>query len=326
MFRRVGLWCSLGLLGGWAPCLGLAQAEGPPAVAVFDIKNRKSVLGPESLDRLGDYLAVRLAATGAFRVVPRAKLREQLAKKKVESYQDGFDRRFQVELGTEVAAQKTVAAQVMLVGAECVLTATLYDLKAAASDTAGICSGPCTEEGIKQSIDSVAAQLSGKGQLPDAWRMSPDLISAKGLELKVWTDRGPSGAYLQGEQVFVFLQANRDCFVRLIYEQVDGTRVQIFPNAFYNDYRIRGQKVWSVPGVNDNFEFEVSPPFGLERITAYASTEPFPAPEGTVTDAGMLVIDERVENRAILVKKAREQTATATASVTTAPRKTPGRP
>lgn len=313
----------------WAVIAGLvcglvtASAAGgdKPVVAVFDIKNRKVKVAKDSLKRLGDYLATRLAATGAFRIVPREELKNQLVKKKLESYQETFDQRVQVELGAELAAQKTLATQVMPMGAKCVVSSTLYDLKHATSESAGIASGACDEDGLKRSIDSVAAQIAGRGAMPSAWKMTEKMRKANGLVLKVWTDRGDSGAYLEGDQLFVFVQANRDCHLRLVYEQVDGTKVQIFPNAFYKDNRIKGGMVWAVPGVHDNFEFLVAPPFGQEKITAYAALNAFKPIEGTVLDNGLTVIDGDPAPRGITAKGKKIKPVVAGAAVTTAPRK-----
>lgn len=320
---RAGLRTRVAVVAGLVGCLIAASAAAgdKPVVAVFDIKNRKVEVAKETLGRLGDYLAARLTATGVFKIVPRAELKKKLVQKKLESYQEGFDQRVQVQLGAELAAQKTLATQVMPMGGECVVTSTLYDLKLATSEKAGIASGACDEAGLKRSIDSVSSQVAGRGAMPDAWKMTEEMRKANGLVLKVWTDRGDQGAYLEGDQLFVFVQANRDCHLRLVYEQVDGTKVQIFPNAFYKDNRIKGGMVWAVPGVHDNFEFLIAPPFGQERITAYAALHDFKPIEGTVLDNGLTVIDGDPAPRGITAKGKKIKPVVAGAAVTTAPKK-----
>ena len=302
--------------------LQAVSAEADPVVAVFDIKNRAAKISKESLAKLGDYLSTRLAGTGKFKVVPRADIQKKLQKERLASYKERYDQKFQIELGKQVAAQKTVASQLMAIAGKCVLTSNLFDLKQNIAERAGIAEGACDEAGIKRSIDAVAAQLSGTGQLQGQFDQTKGASKSE-LVVKLWTSRGDSGAYLEGEQLFVFMQANRDCFVRLVYYQVDGTEVQIFPNALHGNYWIRGGMVWSIPGVHDDFEFIVTPPFGAESITAFASTEAFPSSKGTVTEAGLKVLTQAMEStykRAISMRKTKALDTKASATVTTAPR------
>jgi hypothetical protein len=298
------------------------QAESNPVVAVFDIKNRAAKISKESLVKLGAYLSTRLAGTGKFKVVPRADIQKKLQKERLASYKERYDQKFQIELGKQVAAQKTVASQLMPIAGKCVLTSNLFDLKQNIAERAGIAEGACDEAGIKRSIDVVAAQLAGTGQLQGRFDMTRGM-SKRELVIKLWTERGDSGVYFEGEQLFVLLQANRDCFVRLVYTQVDGSEVQIFPNALTGNYWIRGGLVWPIPGVHDDFEFIVTPPFGAESITAYASTAAFPSPKGTVTESGLKVLSESMDStykRAISMRKRKALDTKVSASLTTAPR------
>ena len=50
--------------------------------------------------------------------------------------------------------------------------------------------------------------------------------------------------------------------------------VQILPNPYRNENYFQGGAVYEIPSGNDRFDLEISPPFGKENITVYASTSP----------------------------------------------------
>jgi len=144
-------------------------------------------------------------------------------------------------------------------------------------------------------IEVDAAALKAKGLTLAPKNVSQELLEppvaeTPELQVRLWTDRGDGGVYREGERLYVYLKANRDCYVRLLYTQADGTNVQIFPNAYDRDNKIVKDKVYVVPNKDDPFEFEITAPFGAELLQAFASTEPLPALEGQPTDSGMTVL------------------------------------
>lgn len=146
-------------------------------------------------------------------------------------------------------------------------------------------------------------------------------VPASDLQVNVQLDRGDGGIYHRGEPLHLFLKANRDCYVRVVYQQVDGTRVQILPNQFQRTGRLDAGVATRIPGEGSGFELRVSEPFGSEIVQVFASTEPFDlgeaAPEGPFTrlDASLQTMTRQF--RGIRVEKARALTAEATAVVNT---------
>ncbi|RKY62610.1 MAG: hypothetical protein DRP95_01120, partial [Candidatus Latescibacterota bacterium] len=112
----------------------------------------------------------------------------------------------------------------------------------------------------------------------------------KGIKLALWTDKGRKPAYQEGEQMVVFLKADRDCYVQLIYHDAEGRDFLIFPNKFRRDNFVKAGKVYEIPGPGDRFRFTVSPPFGTEVLKAFASTEPIPTPQGRFVGGGLLLM------------------------------------
>jgi len=150
-------------------------------------------------------------------------------------------------------------------------------------------------------------------------------VAPSELKINLQIDRGDGGIYRQGEPLHLFLRASRDCYVRVVYQQVDGTKVQVFPNQFHPDYRVRKGELTRIPAEGDGFELRVSEPFGSEIVKVFASTEPFElAPEATVPTGPFARLDASVQAmttrfRGIQVQKAKVHTAEASAVVNTVP-------
>jgi len=137
----------------------LAREDGrKPIVVVFEIEDRSKKLGRATLENLTDYLG-SLLSKGGFQVVPREHVRERLKDAKKESYKTCYDQACQIELGRELAAQKSLASQVLRLGSRCKVTVNLYDLKKAASEKAGTASGGCSEDDIVASLEAAAKSL-----------------------------------------------------------------------------------------------------------------------------------------------------------------------
>jgi len=100
-------------------------------------------------------------ARKGFKVVPRSQLRERLTEAKKGTYKECYEESCQIEVGKELAAQKSLASQVLKIGKQCKVTVNLFDLKTAASDGAGAGSGDCDEDGVVKSLEDAVGDLFG---------------------------------------------------------------------------------------------------------------------------------------------------------------------
>lgn len=150
-------------------------------------------------------------------------------------------------------------------------------------------------------------------------------VEPSDLKINLQLDRGDGGIYRQDERLYLFLRTSRDCYVRVIYQQVDGTKVQVFPNQFHPDYRIRKEEVTRIPGEGDRFDLRVSEPFGCEIVKVFASTEPFElAPAATAQEGPFARLDSSLQAmtshfRGIRVQRSTALSAEASAVVNTVP-------
>jgi len=142
----------------------LAGPEGAPIVAVFEIEDQTKKLSAAAIQLLTSYLSTKLAEGGTFRLVPSSQLKERLTKVKVESLKKGcYDEKCQIELGRELAAQKTLSTQIVQLDAQCVVMSTLFDLKLATSERSSAEKGGCKQDELVTALDRVAAALKQQG-------------------------------------------------------------------------------------------------------------------------------------------------------------------
>jgi hypothetical protein len=91
------------------------------------------------------------------------------------------------------------------------------------------------------------------------------------LHVRLWTDKKE---YKSGEKMRIYIKGNKPFYARVIYKDAAGEMVQILPNPYRNENYFQGGVIYEIPSGNDKFDLEISPPFGAENITVYASTSP----------------------------------------------------
>lgn len=100
------------------------------------------------------------------------------------------------------------------------------------------------------------------------------------VSLRAWTDQGGRALYRNGASMTVFVRSDRDRYIRLVYHDVEGNTIQLYPNEFSDQGFIRAGETKTIPGPNDAFKFVTSAPFGAEVLKVYASAAPFPVISG----------------------------------------------
>lgn len=104
------------------------------------------------------------------------------------------------------------------------------------------------------------------------------------LKVEVWVDR-PDGIYYKGDSIKIFVRANKDCYIQLVYYDAQGNAILVFPHKKEWNNKIEGGKIYKVPG-----DFVIQPPFGREILKVFASEKPFPLPRGK-EQYGLILID-----------------------------------
>jgi len=158
---------SLGISG--ATCLSLilvvlsgslALAQTKPIVAVFDLETGNLKLSGQVVGALADFMSAELASSGVYSVVPRDQVKQRMLQQKKKSYRKCFDENCQIEIGRELAAQKSLSSKVIRLGKKCVVTLTLFDLRKSTTERAVTSKGACSEEALLQTLEKAVADLT----------------------------------------------------------------------------------------------------------------------------------------------------------------------
>lgn len=139
----------------------------PPVVAVFGIRDSASVLSSTERERLARYLSARMAEGGRYLVVPESDLQQAIRAQKKESYEACYEEACQIEIGRELAAEKTFVTEIVRLGDSCAVTSVLFDLKRAASEQAATERGACNLNALVRSVEALTSRLLGKAEAGD---------------------------------------------------------------------------------------------------------------------------------------------------------------
>jgi hypothetical protein len=125
--------------------------------------------------------------------------------------------------------------------------------------------------------------------------------------LKVATNKKEGEPFVEGERLIIYVESERDAYLKLDYYTAEGKVVHLVPNVFTQEARIQGGQKYSFGDEGAAAEFKISPPFGKETIKALASTVPF---DSAMTEADQVseaaVYLAKVQN--ILKAKAKDAT------------------
>ncbi len=92
--------------------------------------------------------------------------------------------------------------------------------------------------------------------------------------LKVWTNK-PDGRFVEGNRLIIYVQSERDAYLKLDYFQADGTVAHLVPNMFRGQAFIGAGKTYSFGDEASPEHFIVQEPYGAEVVKAIAGIRPF---------------------------------------------------
>lgn len=179
MPRALGLF----LAASFGLCWPAVALTPPPVVAVFELRDAQDRLSAEERSQITRYFRVKLTERASFPVVPEAELKRAIADQQAESYKECYDEACQIEVGREVAAQKSLALELVSVGARCILTATLFDLTKATSERAASVEAACDAPALTQAVAELVEKLGpGGGAAGPAAQARPAPVPAASAE------------------------------------------------------------------------------------------------------------------------------------------------
>ncbi len=121
----------------------------------------------------------------------------------------------------------------------------------------------------------VSAALAGSRDIEVTPEQEPIYrIEAPKSDLKVsaWVDRADD-SYRTGENVKLFVRANKDAYITVLDVGTSGKVHVIFPNKYQKDNHVLAHQVVQIPGPDDRFRFKIGGPTGTELIKVFATTK-----------------------------------------------------
>jgi hypothetical protein len=131
------------------------------------------------------------------------------------------------------------------------------------------------------SFEDLIKQRTNAKQIAQA-AQDPLLPQTQGFGLRVWVDK-TDGRYVEGDRVVVYVQSERDAYLKLDYFMADACVLHLVPNMYRGQALIRGGQTYSFGGDADPEHILITPPFGAETIKAMLSAIPI---EESARDAG----------------------------------------
>lgn len=120
------------------------------------------------------------------------------------------------------------------------------------------------EELIQQRVN--AMQIAQAAQ-------APLMPQSPGYSLKVWINKS-DGHYVEEDRLIVYVQAERDAFLKLDYFQADGCVVHLVPNVYRGQAFIKGGLTYTFGADSDPEHIAITTPFGAETVKAMLSASP----------------------------------------------------
>ena len=151
---------------------------------------------------------------------------------------------------------------------------------------------PAEGNGLARSFVLLALREMGELSEPEAAALMPGALAAPmaELDLALWTDKAAGSIYREGQQLVVHARCDRDCHLKIVYVDAQGHGIVIFPNGFQQEGRVPAGQTVQIPGVGAPFTLGIHPPFGKERVYAFASNKPLPATRGRNAGYGLIRI------------------------------------
>ena len=112
----------------------------------------------------------------------------------------------------------------------------------------------------------------------DSYDVKHRVISDPYLDVEVWVDKGEGAAYNPGENIKVYFQTSRDCYVVIYNIDTRGYVDLLYPVDDDDDPYVEGGRVYRIPDRFDDYELTVDGPDGVEYIQAVASPAPLDLP------------------------------------------------
>jgi hypothetical protein len=122
------------------------------------------------------------------------------------------------------------------------------------------------------------------------------IVGVDSIGLEVFVNHAADAEYRLGDTLKVFVRADRDCYVRILYRDSRGSDLDLFPASSTDDNFIKAGRVYTFPP-DDTYHIVAVEPYGTECLKVFAGTDPRMLrvfKDGTTTQArGMKILRDK---------------------------------
>lgn len=94
------------------------------------------------------------------------------------------------------------------------------------------------------------------------------------INLDVFVNHAPDNEYRTGEELQIYIQTDRSCYIKVLYRDSEGDDLILFPRLSSDPSYFQAGQVYEIPPA-DQYRIVASEPFGTECLKVFASTQPF---------------------------------------------------
>jgi len=172
-----------------------------------------------------------------------------------------------VHIGDIIYAEKpnTTIKYIALLAVIVLIIVAGFYLKNLMTDTSDTMTNGSDTMTLSHRITNVDSVANSSDTMTESHRITH---AETNLSLELNTSKGKKPVFIENDNVKLFFKANKECYVRIIYQMADGTAVLLVDNMKVTQKDLN--KELSAPT-----DFICSEPFGEELLTAYAQQKPF---------------------------------------------------
>ena len=94
------------------------------------------------------------------------------------------------------------------------------------------------------------------------------------INLEVFVDHSVDNQYKVGESMKIYIKADKDCYIRILYRDTQGEDLMLFPRRETDNDFIKANQTYVIPPDN-SYKIVAVEPYGTECLKVFASTRPF---------------------------------------------------
>lgn len=113
-------------------------------------------------------------------------------------------------------------------------------------------------------------------------------MALEDINLEVFVDHSVDNQYKVGESMKIYVKADKDCYIRVLYRDTQGEDLMLFPRRETDNDFITAHQTCVIPPDN-SYKIVAVEPYGTECLKVFASTRPF----GDIRSVNVETIRER---------------------------------